>query len=123
MPAQHEASSHEEQKGRCLDCRGHKLRTAAPADSAPLQEEKYADDADRNRRFMSREGGKKIAAVLGYDDGNRGGRAARREPVTPSDDEAGVLSDGPPRKIVLAPAARNCGSEFRERGCAEERVR
>src|ERR1700688_1442925 len=122
MPAQREASSHQDQKGGCLDCRGKQLRTAAPADSAPLQEKKYADDADRNHRFMSREGGKKIAAVLGYDNGDRGGRAARPEPVAPSDDEARVFSDGTPRKIVLATAARNRGSEFGERGCAEERV-
>src|SRR5580704_8095661 len=122
MAAQRETGSNEHQKAGSLDRRGNKLRAAAPADSSPLQNKEYADNADRSHRLMPREHGEKIAAVLCNDYRDRSGSAARREPVAPSDDEASILADGAARKIVLSSAAGNRCAKLRERGGAEKRV-
>ena len=96
---------------------------AAPANSTPLQQKKSADDANGNKRFMSRENGKKIAAILCNDDRDSSSRAAGRKPVTPPDDEARVFADGAARKIILSAAAGNRCAEFRERRSTKKRVK
>src|SRR5579864_1142769 len=123
MAPKREASGDEHEKGGGLKCRGDQLRAASPADSAPLQEKKHADHADGNLRFVSSEHREKIAAVFGDDDRDRRGRAARRQPVAPSDDEAGVFADGAAREIVLSAATRNRGAKLRERGSRSEERR
>jgi len=48
--------------------------------------------------------------------------AAGGEPVAPTDDESGVIAESAARKIILAAATGNGGTEFGHGGCAGERV-
>src|SRR5215472_9974441 len=53
-----------------------------------------------------------MAAVIADDDGNGGSRAAGGKPITPADDEAGVVAECSAGEIILAAAARNRRSEL-----------
>src|SRR6267142_1047370 len=97
---------------------GGKLRAAAPANSAPLQDSKSADDGDRNDFYPFRAGqnGEKVAAVFTDDDGDGGGGAASGEPVAPTHDESCVVAKRAAREIVLAAAAGNRSAKLRHGG-------
>src|SRR4029077_10831282 len=98
------------------------LRATAPADAAPLQDAKSEDDGGGDKLYVAGKHGKKMAAVLGDDNGD-GGSATRGKPVAPSDDEAGVIAESAARKIVLAAATGNRRAEFGHRRRAEKRVK
>ena len=53
-----------------------------------------------------------MTVVIADDDGNGGSRAASGKPVTPTDDEAGVVTECSAREIILTAAARNRSSEL-----------
>ncbi len=107
VAAQRKARGDEHNECGGLKRGGNELCPAAPANAAPLQQEKSADDADGNQRFMPCESGEKIAAILCNDNRDSGGCAAGRKPVAPSDNKARIFSDSAARKIVLAAAAGN----------------
>ena len=52
--------------------------------------------------------------VFAYDDADSTGSAAGGEPVAPAYDEAGIVTDGAPGKIVLAATLGNGGTKFGE---------
>src|SRR5258708_37874554 len=121
MSAEKETSRHDDYKREGLQCRSGQLRATAPLDAAPLQDEEPDDDEHGDQVDMAGERANEFAAVLANDDGHGGGGAAGREPVAPSDDEAGVFAEGAAGKIVLAAAARDCRAEFGHGGSAGER--
>src|SRR5260370_9858894 len=103
---------HQNKESAGLHRCGGKLRAAAPANSAPLQDSKSADDGDGNDfyPFCAGQNGKKGAAVFTDDDGDGGGGAASRKPVAPTHDESGAAAKPAAREIVLAAAAGNRGT-------------
>src|SRR5277367_5212047 len=94
VAAKRKACGHEHHESSRLERGANELRSTAPANSAPLQQKKSPDDSDGNQRFVPREGGEKIAAILCNDDRDSSGCATGRKPVAPSHDEARVFADG-----------------------------
>jgi len=118
--AEKKASEHQNEKGAGLHRGSGKLRAAAPANPAPLQDSESADDGNGNDFYfcVADENGEKVAAVFGDDDTDGGGGAASGKPVAPADDESSVITEGAARKIVLAAAAGNRCAKLRHGRCA-----
>src|SRR5580693_6304361 len=105
MATERKTSDNQNNERGGFDPRGHQLCAPAPADSAPLQDAEAHDDQNSYHFYVSGEHGKKIAAVFGDHNTDRGRGAACREPVAPSNDESRIFADGPAREIVLPTAA------------------
>src|SRR5215467_10737823 len=118
-----EAGDNQHEECGSLERGGDQLRGTSPFDAPPLQDCEAQQDNDGDGCVFAGERRKKHAGVIADDERDDGVGTARGDPVAPAHDEAGILAERATRVIVLATAAGNRGSEFGERGSAEERVK
>jgi hypothetical protein len=78
---------------------------------------------DQRHDLLRAHFGKESDRVLADDERDERGRAARRHPVAPADDEARVVAEAVADEDVLPAGARNERAELGERVGAEERVK
>src|SRR5207237_3605688 len=92
VSAEGEAGRDERGEGERLQEARQLLRATPQAYAAPLQDGEGDGHRRRDQQLATGERRQEHARVLAYDERDRGDRAARREPVAPPDDEAGVLA-------------------------------
>ncbi len=108
------------------------MRAAAPANPAPLQNEKSNNHKDGDEQFNSNgeaedrqvcaQDREKRSTIFRDDECDGGGGAAGGEPVAPADDESRIITERAAREIVLAAAAGNRGAKLRHGGCSGKGV-
>ena len=98
------------------------LDQAARAYAAPLDDGEHGGDNGGHRGGASAQGRHQRTRELADDDRDGGGGAAGRNPVAPTDDEAGIFAERVARKDVLAAGTRNHRPELRDLDGAEQRV-
>jgi hypothetical protein len=145
MTAKSETSDDHDKEDEALENGGEVLNFAAHADAFPLEQGEENDDGDgghfesgdvRQVRRQTREkvtqhaaqlegatkGPEYVSHIFADDDADGAGGAAGGEPVAPADDEAGVVSNGAAREIVLATTFGDGGGELSELEGAHEGV-
>src|SRR6266542_3956744 len=122
LSAKNKGGSNEQQEGKRLEQTGRVLNRAAPYDSVPLECGKHDGYRCRDDYTLLLQCRKECPGKLTNNQRYGCSRTARRKPVAPTHNKAGIFAESVARKNVLPAGARNHCAEFCQGDCAGQSV-
>lgn len=101
---------------------GDLLYGAAPSNPAPLQEGKHQEHGACRKSGASGQKWEKHSQVLADNNTDQRNGANIAEPITPSDEEAGVIADGIARESIMTTTSRQHGCDLSRGNSTKQRV-